>query len=122
MTVLAAHYRGDTFGTEDMPRQFTLGNGWVGSDFEDVWMTFRTTIPGSSTVTDDDAVDQASVLGGEITFVGALGSVVIPAARTTAWPAPKTLYYDVQAEKLNGEIVTIDSGTIPILADITRST
>lgn len=118
MTSLAAHYRGDTFSYS-----FTLGNGWVGSDFTGgVKFTLRRTEASSSTVTDSDAVDQASVATGEITFSGATGTIVIPASRTNAWPA-KRLLWDLQGvvDLATDRVETIDSGDILIKADVTRS-
>ena len=49
-----------------------------------VRFTLRTKIPASSVVTDADAVYQASVASGEITFETEVGTIVIAAADTTA--------------------------------------
>jgi hypothetical protein len=119
MTILAAHKRGDTFSYS-----MTLANGWVGDDFDGgMKFTLRTELPPSSTVTDDDAVDQATSAAGEITWVAEVVTVKIPASRTTAWPR-KTLYWDccgIVIASPENEVYTIDSGTIPIDADVTRS-
>lgn len=119
MTDLAHHYRGDPFDYD-----FVLGNGWVGTDFTGgLKFTLRTTQPGSSTVTDTDAVDQATSAATEITFSGANGNVLIPSSRTTAWPVGKGLYWDLQGT-ITGppqRVYTIDSGRVLIVADITRA-
>lgn len=118
-TKLAPHRRGDTF-----QRTFTLGNDWLGSDFTGgVKFTLRASKPASSVVADTDAIDQASVSGGEISFAGAVGSITIPAARTTAWPTGE-LYFDIQGVvALPVPLVyTIDFGTLLVTHDITRST
>lgn len=119
MTTLDPHRRGDTF-----EYSFRLGNGWVGSDFTGgVKFTLRTSPPDSNITTDDDAVDQASVSGGEIVFSGAAGTITIPASRTTEWPAA-SLFWDLQGV-ISGTpnvVHTIDDGAIRIKADITRST
>lgn len=118
-TVLPSQMRGDKF-----EYVFTLGNSWTGATFTGgVKFTLRETLPPSSTVTDLDAVDQASVATGEITFVDEVGTIVIPGSRTTAWPAPKKLFWDLQGVVDGSPDVphTIDRGTIVIDADITRS-
>ena len=118
MTDLAPHTRGDTF-----EYTFTLGNGWVGADFTGgVRFTLRKYVPDSGVVTDADAVDQASVATGEITFAGAEGTIVIPASRTTTWPV-RPLVWDIQGI-INGSpnvVYTIDDGAIVIDGDVTRS-
>jgi hypothetical protein len=116
-TALPPHVRGDTFS-----RSFTLGNSWLGSTFTGgVKFTLRTRAPASSVVTDTDAVDQATTVAGEITFVGAVGTILIPASRTTVWAAGK-LYWDLQGSVTGvPTIYTIDYGTIIIVADITRA-
>jgi hypothetical protein len=118
MTVLASHRRGDTFSYT-----ITLGDGWVGADFTGgMKFTLRERVPDSSVTTDDDAMDQATSGGGEITGSGATVTIVIPASRTTSWKA-KQLYWDLQGVVSGSpdEVYTIDYGTIPILPDITRS-
>ena len=119
MTTLESQRRGDTF-----ERSFTLGNGWTGASFTGgVKFTLRTKIPPSSTVTDADAVDQASIAGGEITIVDDEGTIVIPAERTTTWPVA-VLLWDLQGV-ISGDpdvVRTIDSGSIRITGDVTRST
>lgn len=119
MTELTAHVRGDTFSYS-----FTLGNGWVGADFTGgVRFTLRTSIPASSVVADSDAVDQASVATGEISITGAAGTIVIPAERTTAWPANRRLFWDLQGTISGADDIvhTIDRGQILIAGDVTRS-
>jgi len=118
MTTLASQRRGDEF-----KYTFTLGNGWTSTMFTGgMKFTLRTSIPASSVVTDTDAVDQASVATGEITFSSAtVGTVLIPGARTTAWPA-KNLFWDLQGYVTVGaRPLTADDGTILIRGDVTRS-
>lgn len=119
MTVLPEQIRGDTFDYV-----FQLDNGWEGSHFTGgLKFTLRTSIPPSSETDDDNAVDQASVGTGEITFDGTdtIGTILIPAERTTQWP-PGRLVWDIQG-RVDGlpRTYTIDSGEIPVRADITRS-
>lgn len=120
MTVLDSHTRGDTFIYE-----FDLGNDWVGVDFSGgVKFTLRKRLPSSSITDDSDSnvVDQASVAGGEISFSSETGRIVIPKERTQVWPAPKTLYWDLQGVvSASGYCKTIDQGTIEITRDVTRS-
>lgn len=117
-TKLDPHRRGDSF-----EYTFTLGNDWVGADFTGgVKWTLRAEVPPSTVVTDDDAIDQASVAGGEITFVDEVGTIAIPASRTNAWPAGR-LFWDLEA-KISGspiKVYTLASGTLPILGDLTRA-
>lgn len=118
MTDLAAHYRGDTF-----VYSFTLGNGWVGADFTGgVTWTLRTGLPGAGVTDDSDAVDQATVDGGEITFDGATGTIRIPDDRTTLWPTGR-LVWDLQGVVTGPPktVVTLDSGGIIIRQDATRT-
>lgn len=118
-TNLRPHRRGDTF-----EYSFTLGNGWVGSDFSGgVKWTLREYPPDTSVTTDTDAAEQASVAGGQITFFGAVGTIRIAAARTTTWPTG-TLYWDLQGVISGAEarVYTIDDGRLSVLPDITRST
>lgn len=128
MTTLAPHRRGDTFGTEQIPRRFTLAPGLTGATFTGgVRWTLRSKVSDS----DDSFVDQASSVGGEggeITFTGAgtaedpcIGSIVIQASRTEAWPA-RDLPWDLEG-RISGDpeqVVTLDSGELPVLPDITR--
>lgn len=117
-TILPPQRRGDRF-----LYHFTLGNSWTGAMFTGgLKFTLRTAVPPSSTVTDTDAVDQASVDGGEITFADDThGAITIPAARTTNWPA-RRLYWDLQgAVTIGSDVETLDSGSILIKGDITRS-
>jgi hypothetical protein len=117
-TVLDPFRRGNTFVAA-----FTLGGGWEGSDFTgSVKWTLRQHIPDSSITTDDDAVHQASVANGQIVFVGAVGTVTIPASATTTWVTGR-LYWDLQGV-IDGSpdvVYTIDDGTLFVTSDITRS-
>jgi hypothetical protein len=115
--VLEPHVRGDTFVYTT-----TLGNSWLAADFTaGIRFTLRRVLPATSVVTDADAVDQASVAGGEIVAVGAALTITIPAARTTLWPAGP-LYWDLQGSiTIGARVYTIASGTIRILSDVTRS-
>lgn len=117
-TVLTQHYRGDTFR-----RTFTLGGGWVGSDFTGgVVMTFRKRQPLSTVTDDTGAMEKASVATGEIVFTGADGEVIIPADRTTLWDTGR-IYFDVQGIVSGSpdRVYTLDAGTIVVIKDITRS-
>jgi hypothetical protein len=118
VTTLDDHRRGDTF-----VMSFTLGSSWVGSDFTGgVKFTLRSELVDADVVTDTDAVEQASVATGEIVFVGAVGTITIAAARTTAWPTG-SLYWDLQGV-ITGppvRVYTIDEGELPVRHDITRS-
>jgi hypothetical protein len=117
-TPLDPHTRGDTFDYD-----FTIGAGWVFADFTGgLKWTLRKRPPSSSTTSDTDAIDQATTTGGEITGSGTAGTVLIPASRTTAWDTG-TLYWDLQGivSGSPNRVYTLDSGTIRILADITRS-
>lgn len=119
MTDLRLHVRGDTFRYS-----FTLGNGWVGTDFTGgLKFTLRTTLPASSVVSDSDAVDQASVAAGEILMSGASGTVTIPASRAYDWPTG-TLVWDLQGTVTavpDNIVYTIDRGSIRVVGDVTRS-
>jgi hypothetical protein len=118
MSTLSPHRRGDTFSYS-----VTLGGDWVFADFTGgMKFTLRRHVPASSVTTDDDATDQATTDDDEITGSGATVTIVIPASRTTSWPAGK-LYWDLQGVVTGtpDEVYTIDSGTISIEADITRS-
>jgi hypothetical protein len=121
-TTLVPVSRGDTF-----VYTFTLGGGYTGATFTGgVKWTLRATVPGVGSVADDpddsEVVAQASVAGGEITFDGAVGTINIPASATTTWPV-KRLYWDLQGVVSGSpdEVYTIDSGSIVVKADITRS-
>ena len=116
-TDLASQRRGDPFD-----RRFTLGNEWTATDFDEMWFTLRVyPADSSSAANDDDAIDQATMTGGEITLDGATGRVLIPSARTRIWPA-KRLLWDLQGRP-TGEtnVYTIDSGDFVVSGDITRS-
>jgi hypothetical protein len=120
MTALPSQTRGDTFRYS-----FTLSDTWTGESFTGgVKFTIRLSAPSTSTVTDTDAVHQSASTGAspEITFVGNVGTIVIPAATTTAW-VPRTYYWDLQGivDASPDIVYTIDSGTIKVTYDITRS-
>jgi hypothetical protein len=121
--ILPPHRRGDTF-----EYSFTLGNSWQGGDFARVLWTLRTSIPAPTVLDDTDAVDTAGTDTGEITFVGAVGTILIPASRTKTW-ATGQLYWDLQGviDGPTQRVFTIDppdggQGTIHIYGDITRRT
>jgi hypothetical protein len=119
-TQLPDHYRGDVF-----EYSFTLGGGWTGSDFTDsLKFTLRESVPASTVTDDTDALAQASVSGGEITFDGSdtIGTITLPSSDTNTWPASK-LYWDLQGVVSGSPdtAYTLDEGTILILSDITRS-
>jgi hypothetical protein len=119
MTTLSPHTRGDTF-----EYSFTLDSPYSGSTFTGgVKFTLRQSVPDSSEETDTEAVDQASVDTGEITFDGSTGTILIPSTRTTSWPTGK-LYYDLQGVISTSPVTvyTLASGQILIRPDITRST
>lgn len=64
-----------------------------------------------------------TLAGGGITYPGSgvVGTVTILPADTDSFPDGKTtLYWDVQHVK-GGVVTTIDSGTMIVLADITRA-
>ncbi len=117
-TVLKPQMRGDTF-----ERSFTLKSPWSGNHFTGgVRFTLRRHTAQSAEVDDDGAVDQATTDADEVTFDGIVGTVLIPAERTNAWPVKK-LIWDLQGI-VSGDpdrVYTIDSGVITILADVTRS-
>lgn len=122
-TKLDPHTRGDTFD-----RSVPLLGDWLCADFTGGFkFTLRRSIPSSSTIDDTGAVDQASTETDDITCEEATCTVAFSAARTTAWPT-RTLVWDLQGV-ITGEteddedvVYTIDSGTILIVGDVTRST
>ena len=109
--------RGDTF-----VYTFTL-TGATGATFTGgVKFTIRSTYPESSEVTDTAALYQGSVSGGQIAFVGAAGTLTVPASATTAWPVGSWVW-DLQGS-ITGPPVqsyTLASGRIVVSADVTRS-
>jgi hypothetical protein len=116
--VLTPHRRGDPFvySTE-------LENGWVAVDFTGgMKFTLRRWSVGSEVVTDDDAVDQASIATGEIVVSGTSVTITIPSERTNTWPC-KELLWDLQGvvSGATPRAHTIAAGTINILPDVTRS-
>lgn len=117
MTTLAELHRGDPLIVP-----LTLEAGFEAEDFDELWFTVRRRPPPTSTVTDADALAQVTLTGGGIVFSSATaGTITILSAVTTTWPTGR-LYWDLQARKVDdGEPYTLDSGVLPIVADITRS-
>lgn len=118
MTTLDPQIRGDEFRYS-----FTLNDGWTAAMFTGgIKFTLRSKLPASSEVNDARAIYQASVARGEITFSDdTSGTILIPGARTTLWPAQR-LYWDLQGViTIGSRVLTIDSGDIEIRADVTRS-
>jgi len=118
-TVLEPHRRGTEFRYH-----FTLGGGWTYTMFTGgLKFTLRKSLPPSSVTDDADAVDQATLAGGEITFSDLTsGTVLIPGSRTTSWPSGMKLFWDLQGEVLTGaRVLDIDAGTVVINGDVTRS-
>lgn len=111
--------RGDTFR-----RTFTLGNDWVNTMFADIKFTLRSKYPSTGTSTDDDAVAQATMSGGGITFAvgGVDGTILVHASQTTLWE-PGLYVWDVQGHVAGAEpqVYTIDDGNLRVLPDVTRS-
>jgi hypothetical protein len=107
----------------DFEKSFTLSNGWTGSTFTGgVYMTIRRSVPASTVNddTDDGVIDTASTATGEITFDGAVGTILIPAARTKTWPTGK-LRADLKGAFLSGAVEPIDPEIeIAVRGDITR--
>lgn len=134
MTVLASHRRGDTFGTAQVPRRFTLTTPLTGATFTGgVRWTLRSKIPGSSSGGDGFVAQASSEEGegdGAITFTGegteldpCIGSMTFPASSTAEWPA-RDLFWDLEGiitgtPPAEDEVITLDSGEIPILPDVT---
>lgn len=121
MSKLDPIVRGDTFRYS-----FTLSDDWTGASFTGgVKFTLRTTAPASSVVSDAGVVHQALSTGGspEITFSGNVGTILIPASATTTWGA-RSYLWDLQGvvSGTTPTVYTIDSGTISVTPDITRST
>lgn len=115
---LDPHFRGDTF-----EYSFTLQSPWTPAMFTGgLRFTLRTAVTASTVVSDDDAVDKASVANGEITFVGQVGTVLIPASRTTTWPHGGKLLWDLQGIVTGApnKVYTIEDGTVLIRGDVTR--
>jgi hypothetical protein len=86
-----------------------------------VKFTLRPEIPASGIGDDQDAIAQATVSGGEITFVDDVGTIVIAPRRQRGWPTG-LLYWDLTGVISSTEIHTIDSGTIEIVGAVTKST
>lgn len=118
LVILEPQVRGD-----DFVYQFTLENDWQASMFTGgLKFTLRRSVPSSATVSDDDAVDQATAAANEITFSDAThGTVQIPASRTTTWPLGRLLWDLQGVVTIGGHVYTLARGSIQIDGDITRS-
>jgi hypothetical protein len=106
--------RSDTF-----VKVFTLGNGWVGSDFTGgIKFTIRDRVPEVDVVDDTGAI--LSVDESYMSFVGAVGTLTIPASMTNIQTG--RLYWDIQGTVTGSPnyVKTIDSGTMSVSGDITR--
>lgn len=111
--------RGDTL---EWP--FTLLDGAVAANFDEIWFTVRLKLPRETVLddTDADVIGQAKLTSGEIVFSTSTdGIITLPAALTHGWKAG-FVQYDVQV-RLTGtdKIKTLDSGRIRIDADVGRS-
>jgi hypothetical protein len=118
MTVLPAHTRGDTFSYAR-----SLTSPYLGSDFSSFKFTLRTALPGAAVLDDSDptVIAQASVAAGSIVFTGADFVITIAKELTTLWPL-RNLYWDLQGVLATGGVSkTLDSGTILINGDVTRT-
>jgi hypothetical protein len=118
MTTLAPLTRGDTF-----EYSFELSGDWTGAHFSGgVAFTMRTTKPATTVVDDTDAFHQSTVANGEIVFDGAVGTVTITASVTTTW-GPRSYFWDLQGIVTGppDRVYTIDSGSVSVTPDITRS-
>jgi len=118
-------YRGDTFS-----RSFTLGPSasgeeWAYTDLDDVAFTVRQTLPPTATISDADAMGQAKLSAGTISFSTATdGRFTIPKSTTTTW-APGTYFWDLSVTypgSPEDEAHTLLSGTLRVRYDITRAT
>lgn len=109
--------RGDPFGYSSV-----LSGDWVESMFPGGFLwTLRARKPPSTTVTDTDAIDQASSDDGEIVFADDTHfTIALPSPRTTTWPS-KTCFWDLQGKISDDAKHTLAWGTIIVMADMTRS-
>lgn len=122
-TVLDPQRRGDPFVYKGV-----LDGGWQNAMFPGGFkFTLRAFLPPTSQTTDTDTfpaggvIDQATSAAGEITFSDAVTFfVTFLSMRTTNWPARK-LFWDMVGTVDSGHSYTLDSGTIQILPDVTRS-
>lgn len=74
---------------------------------------------------DSRAVWQVTTDGGGIAIVNAaagMAQIVIPASATLNFPdADDVVVYDVQARDLNGDVFTVERGTVTVHPDVTRA-
>lgn len=106
--------RSDTF-----VKIFTLGNGWVGSDFTGgIKFTIRDSVPDGDVTDDTDAI--LSVDESYMSFAGAVGTLTIPASMTSIQLG--RLYWDIQGTVTGSPnyVKTIDSGHMKVTGDVTR--
>jgi hypothetical protein len=118
MTDLASQRRGDPFEYSS-----ALTGSWIESMFAGGFkFTLRRFIPDSSVVTDQDSegyIDQGT--NAEITFQDPTHfTVAFPSSRTTAWPIGKW-FWDFVGTVDEDHSYTIDSGTVLITGDVTRT-
>lgn len=118
MTISIIHRRGDTFDYS-----LTLTSPWTFATFTGgMKCTIRTALPESSEVTDSAAMAQATTTAGGITGADAVVRIVFPASVTNLWTVGSH-YIDLQGT-ISGAtplVYTVDSGTIYVTADVTRS-
>jgi hypothetical protein len=71
---------------------------------------------------DITAISQASTSAGTITFIGAVGTITIPASVTNAWD-PGVYLWDLQGvvSGATPAVYTLDSGNLTVTGDITRA-
>jgi hypothetical protein len=117
-TNLEQHRRGDTLLVT-----FSLPDGYTGAEFTGgVLITFKRRASTSDVLDDTDAIFQGSVADGTIILAAGASacSFEIDGDTNATWPAERILW-DIQARIVAGNKVhTLASGTIPIVADITR--
>lgn len=110
--------RGDTF-----EESFTLSTGWTGTSFTGgVQFTVRASVPATTVTSDTDAKFVASTDDGSIVFLGNIGTITVAATVATTWN-PGTYLWDLQGA-ISGtvpKVYTIDSGTLTVRPDITRT-
>lgn len=112
-------FRGDSF-----PYEFQIKRNEVPVDLTGftLWWTAKRYVSDP----DQQAVSRLDngLLGG-VTIVDALqGKVraVMPASATLLFPdTASNLFYDLQMKDLSGVVTTVDSGTIAVSADVTRT-
>lgn len=117
-------FRGDTLAIPVAVKNAATGaatdlTGWL------VWFTVKRNYadPDSQSVFQARSDDMSG--GVVITEPPTLGQITatLPASATLGWPdSPSNLVYDVQGKDTSGNIRTVDSGTICVTPDVTRST